>query len=66
MLEDVKLIHAALIELETHLAGAKQTVPIQRARALASRLHRHLHEGVARNGAMLPPDVVAYSGSIKP
>lgn len=66
MLDDVKLIHAALIELEKHLEASKQTVAIGKARVLASRLHRHLHEAVERNKAALPGDVVAYSGSIKP
>lgn len=66
MLDDVKLIHAALIELETHLEGAKQTVPIARARVLASRLHRRMHEAVLNNAERLDPDVVAFSGSIKP
>lgn len=66
MLDDVKLIHAALIALETHLEASKQTVPITKARVLASRLHRHMHEAVLNNAERLDPDVVAFSGSIKP
>lgn len=66
MIEDAKLIHAALVALEKHLEGSKQTVPITKARVLVSRLHRHLHEGVNNNAGMLPPDVVAFSGSVKP
>jgi hypothetical protein len=66
MIEDAKLIYDALVALEKHLEASKQTVPITKARVLASRLHRHLHEGVERNAAALPGDVVAFSGSVKP
>jgi hypothetical protein len=66
MIEDAKLIHAALIALEQHLEASKQTVPITKARVLVSRLHRHLDEGVTRNADKIPPDVVAFSGSVKP
>lgn len=66
MVEDVKLIHAALIALEAHLEACKQTVPITKARVLASRLHQHMHEAVINNADALNPDVVAFSGSIKP
>jgi hypothetical protein len=66
MIEDAKLIHAALVALEKHLEASKQTVPITKARVLASRLHRLLDEGVTKHAAQLPPDVVAFSGSVKP
>ena len=66
MLEDAKLIHETLVKLEKHLDASRQTVPITKARVLVSRLHRQLDEGVTRNAALLPPDVVAFSGSVKP
>jgi hypothetical protein len=66
MLDDAKLIHEALTDLEAHLADMPQTVKVKRARVLADRLHRRLHEGVDKHADKLPGDVVAFSGSIKP
>jgi len=43
MLEDVKLIHETLLDLEEALAA--KPARVIKARALASRLHRLLHEG---------------------
>jgi hypothetical protein len=62
MLDDVKLIHEALTDLEDHLADMPQTLKVKKARVFASRLHRRLEEGVAKHAAVLPPDVVAFSG----
>lgn len=62
MLDDVKLIHEALIDLEQHLEAMPQTVKVKRARVLADRLHRRLHESVIKHADALPGDVVAFSG----
>jgi hypothetical protein len=62
MLDDVKLIHEALTDLEEHLADMPQTLKVKRARVFASRLHRRLHESVIKHADALPGDVVAFSG----
>lgn len=62
MLDDVKLIHEALTELEAYLAAMPQSVKVKRARVLAGRLHRRLHESVIKHADALPGDVVAFSG----
>lgn len=60
MLDDAKQIHETLTALENALD--EKPVNARKARALAGRLHQQLHDGVAKHAALLPPDVVAFSG----